>query len=38
MMTVTAVELMDTQRGYVRDAEFFQDHAGAGLLRQLTPG
>jgi hypothetical protein len=29
---------MDTQRGCVRDAESFQDHAGAGLLPQLTPG
>jgi hypothetical protein len=23
---------MDTLRGYVRSAEIFQDHAGAGLL------
>jgi hypothetical protein len=23
---------MDTIRGYVRNAEIFQDHAGAGLL------
>jgi hypothetical protein len=23
---------MDTLRGYVRNAEIFQDHAGAGLL------
>jgi hypothetical protein len=23
---------MDTLRGYVRDAEMFKDHAGAGLL------
>jgi hypothetical protein len=23
---------MDTARGYVRDAEIFKDHAGAGLL------
>jgi hypothetical protein len=23
---------MDTLRGYVRDAEIFKDHAGAGLL------
>jgi hypothetical protein len=23
---------MDTLRGYVRDAELFRDHAGAGLL------
>jgi hypothetical protein len=29
---------MDTQRGYVRDAEIFQDHGGAGLLPLLTPG
>lgn len=23
---------MDTLRGYIRDAEIFKDHAGAGLL------
>jgi hypothetical protein len=23
---------MDTLRGYVRDADLFRDHAGAGLL------
>jgi hypothetical protein len=23
---------IDTLRGYVRDAEIFKDHAGAGLL------
>jgi hypothetical protein len=23
---------VDTLRGYVRDAEIFRDHAGAGLL------
>jgi hypothetical protein len=23
---------MDTPRGYVRDAEIFEDHAGMGLL------
>jgi hypothetical protein len=28
---------VDTLRGYVRDAEIFKDHAGAGLLQSLSP-
>jgi integrase len=28
---------MDTLRGYVRNAEIFQDHAGAGLLSSRYP-
>ena len=33
MMDVSRHRSVDTLRGYVRDAELFQDHAGAGLLR-----
>jgi site-specific recombinase XerD len=32
MMDVSGHRSLDTLRGYVRDAELFQDHAGAGLL------
>lgn len=32
MMDVSRHRSVDTLRGYVRDAELFQDHAGAGLL------
>jgi hypothetical protein len=32
MMDVSRQKSMDTLRGYVRDADFFRDHAGAGLL------
>ena len=32
MMDVSLHKSMDTLRGYVRDAELFRDHAGAGLL------
>jgi site-specific recombinase XerD len=32
MMDVSGHRSVDTLRGYVRDAELFQDHAGAGLL------
>jgi site-specific recombinase XerD len=32
MMDVSGHRSIDTLRGYVRDAELFQDHAGAGLL------
>ena len=32
MMDVSRHRSVDTLRGYVRDAEMFQDHAGAGLL------
>jgi site-specific recombinase XerD len=32
MMDVSRHRSMDTLRGYVRDAELFRDHAGAGLL------
>ncbi len=32
MMDVSRHKSMDTLRGYVRDAELFKDHAGAGLL------
>jgi len=32
MMDVSRHKSVDTLRGYVRDAELFQDHAGAGLL------
>jgi hypothetical protein len=32
MMDVSRHRLVDTLRGYVRDAEIFKDHAGAGLL------
>jgi site-specific recombinase XerD len=32
MMDVSLHRSVDTLRGYVRDAELFQDHAGAGLL------
>jgi site-specific recombinase XerD len=32
MMDVSRHKSMDTLRGYVRDAELFRDHAGAGLL------
>ena len=28
----TGHKSVDTLRGYVRDAELFKDHAGAGLL------
>jgi hypothetical protein len=31
-MDVSRHKGMDTLRGYVRDAERFHDHAGAGLL------
>jgi site-specific recombinase XerD len=32
MMDVSRHKSIDTLRGYVRDAEMFRDHAGAGLL------
>jgi integrase len=32
MMDVSRHKSIDTLRGYVRDAELFRDHAGAGLL------
>jgi hypothetical protein len=32
MMDVSRHKSMGTLRGYVRDAELFRDHAGAGLL------
>jgi site-specific recombinase XerD len=32
MMDVSRHESVDTLRGYVRDAELFEDHAGTGLL------
>jgi hypothetical protein len=31
MMDVSRHRSVDTLRGYVRDAELFKDHAGAGL-------
>jgi hypothetical protein len=32
LMDVTGHKSVDALRGYVRDAELFKDHAGAGLL------
>jgi hypothetical protein len=32
MMDQSRHRSMDTLRSYVRDAELFRDHAGAGLL------
>jgi site-specific recombinase XerD len=32
MMDVSRHKSVDTLRGYVRDAELFKNHAGAGLL------
>jgi hypothetical protein len=32
MMDVSRHRSVDTLRGYVRDAELFKDHVGAGLL------
>ena len=32
MMDVSRHKSVDTLRGYVRDADLFRDHAGAGLL------
>jgi integrase len=32
MMDVSRHKSVETLRGYVRDAELFKDHAGAGLL------
>jgi formate dehydrogenase assembly factor FdhD len=32
MMDVSRHRSVDTLRGYVRDAELFKNHAGAGLL------
>ena len=32
MMDVSRHKSLETLRGYVRDAEIFRDHAGAGLL------
>jgi hypothetical protein len=32
MMDVSRHKSVDTLRGYIRDAELFKDHAGAGLL------
>jgi site-specific recombinase XerD len=32
MMDVSRHRSVDTLRGYVRDADLFKDHAGAGLL------
>jgi hypothetical protein len=32
MMDVSRHRSVDTLRGYIRDAELFQDHAGSGLL------
>jgi hypothetical protein len=36
MMDVSRHRSVDTLRGYVRDAELFKDHAGAGLFRPRT--
>jgi hypothetical protein len=33
MMDVSRHKSVDTLRGYVRDAELFKDHAGAGLCK-----
>jgi hypothetical protein len=32
MMNVSRHKSVETLRGYVRDAELFKDHAGAGML------
>jgi len=32
MMDVSGHSSVDTIRGYIRDADLFKDHAGAGLL------
>jgi hypothetical protein len=32
MMNISRHKSVDVLRGYVRDAEVFRDHAGAGLL------
>jgi hypothetical protein len=32
MMDTSRHKSVDTLRGYVRDAQLFRDHAGAGLL------
>jgi hypothetical protein len=32
LMDVSRHKSVNTLRGYVRDAELFKDHAGAGLL------
>jgi hypothetical protein len=37
MMDVSRHKSVDTLRGYVRDAELFKDHAGAGLLCPPMP-
>jgi hypothetical protein len=36
MMDQSGPKSIDTLRGYVRDAELFKDHAGAGLLLAVT--
>jgi integrase len=36
MMDVSRHKSVDTLRGYVRDAELFKDHAGAGLLETVS--
>ena len=35
MMDVSRHRSVETLRGYVRDAELFRDHAGAGLLLNI---
>jgi hypothetical protein len=32
MIDVSRYKLVETLRGYIRDAELFKDHAGSGLL------
>jgi hypothetical protein len=36
MMDVSRHKSVDTLRGYIRDAELFKDHAGAGLTASMT--
>ena len=36
MMDVSRHKSVDTLRGYVRDAELFKDHAGAGCCERVT--
>jgi hypothetical protein len=36
MMDVSRHKSVDTLRGYVRDADAFRDHAGAGLLGAMV--
>jgi hypothetical protein len=37
MMDVSRHKSIDVLRGYVRDADAFQDYAGAGLLWRRPP-